>query len=96
MKNNVIIEMDIWKLSRFCECLEVYNTCQEAYNVMPSDMYIDFLIAAIREWRDAHDYTRLVIDDIEQVLYSLCRLPLCQIRYGRLLTALGRIKDEML
>lgn len=93
MKNSVIIEMDIWQLSRFCECLEVYNICREAYNVMPSDMYIDFLIAAIREWRDAHDYTRVVINDIEQALLSLCRIPLMQIRYGNLLKALAMVKE---
>lgn len=48
MKNSVLVEMNVWQLARFCDCLEIY--CYR------SGGSLDGLIRAIAEWRISKPY----------------------------------------
>lgn len=43
MKDSVLVNVNVWQLARFCECLDVYRSISAAYNMM--DRYRNLIIA---------------------------------------------------
>lgn len=88
MKNSVLVEMNVWQLARFCDCLEIY--CYR------SGGSLDGLIRAIAEWAYINGYTRFALDDVEEVLLRMCRVPHMQEKYQSLIDAIEKVKAEII
>lgn len=93
MKDSVLVNVNVWQLARFCECLDVYRSISAAYNIMPYDMYMDSLTDAVREWKDINEYTNFVIDDVQEMLMRMGRVPHMMDRYRNLIIALESVKE---
>lgn len=82
MKDSLIVTMNVWQLARFYECLEVYHD---------ADLRGRPLRDAIAEWIEVNEYTQFVVDDIEEVLLRMCRVPHMREKCGNLLEVLRNI-----
>ena len=84
MKSSVIVEMNVWQLARFCDCLEIYYR---------SGGSLDGLIA---EWAYINGYTFFALDDVEEVLLRMGRVPHMQEKYQSLIDAIEKVKAEII
>lgn len=87
MKSSVLVEMNVWQLARFCDCIELYYR---------SGGSLDGLTHAVAEWAEINNYTRYVLDDIEETLTRISRVPHMAEKYRNLLCAVRSVREDML
>lgn len=88
MKSSVLVEMNVWQLARFCDSIELY--CYR------SGGSLDGLTRAVAEWVEINNYTRYVLDDIEETLMRMSRVPHMAEKYRNLLCAVRSVREDML
>lgn len=95
MKDSVLVNMNIWQLARFCECLEIYRDVANEFGNLRDDEFLGVLREYIREWVSIHEYTSFVISDIAEALLRMWRVPHMAQKYVNLVVVLDEIAKEV-
>lgn len=88
MKDSVLVDMNVWQLARLCECVELYTRV--------AGKTLDDIERVFSDWMEINEYTRFVLDDIEEAFLRMNRVPHMEEKYGRLITVIERVKEGVL